>query len=184
MPAGGNAARARSLGMESSGNVKACRFGSSVFVRVWGRAQADLCPALRRYCEEALGGRCSEVRVDLQECAHFDSTFLGTLLHLRKCLRHNADRAVTLVRPSTECQELLQRMGAARLFPVAAEPPPADDAGWVHLNEEAAGRGSLAFKRNVVEAHQELAKVDGALGDRYRMIAELAAQDLESAQRR
>jgi anti-anti-sigma regulatory factor len=170
--------------MESCGHVEACRLGSSVFVRVRGRAQADLCPSLRRYCEDALGGRCSEVRVDLQHCAHFDSTFLGTLLHLRKCLQQGAHKAVTLVRPSTECQELLQRMGAARLFAVAAEAPPEDDADWVHLTEEAAGRASMSFKRNVVDAHQQLAEVDGPMGERYRMIAELAAQDLESAQQR
>jgi anti-anti-sigma factor len=170
--------------MESCGRVEACRLGSTVVIRVRGRAQADLCPALRRFCEDTLSGRCSEVRVDLQHCGHFDSTFLGTLLHLRKCLQHGGRKSVTLVQPSTECQELLQRMGAARLFPVAAEAPPADDADWVHLAEDTAGRASLSFKRNVVEAHQELAEVDGPLGERYRMIAEMAAQDLESAQRR
>ena len=170
--------------MESCGNVYACRFEGRVFVRVLGRAQADQCPALRRFCEAALAGMCSEVHVDLQGCAHFDSTFLGTLLHLRKCLQRGANQSVTLVRPSAECQELLQRMGAARLFPVADDAPPEDDADWVPLTEEEAGRGSMAFKRNVVEAHQELAEVEGPLGERYRMIAELAAQELEAAQRR
>ncbi len=124
------------------------------------------------------------MRVDLQHCAHFDSTFLGTLLHLRKRLQQSDLKSVTLVRPSTECQDLLQRMGAARLFPVHADAAPEDGADWVPLTEEQSGRASLSFKRNVVEAHQELAEVDGPLGERYRMIAELAAQDLASAQER
>lgn len=170
--------------MESTPRVLACRRGRSVLVRVHGRGVADLCPALRSFCEQALGGPCTDVLIDLGECSYFDSTFLGTLLYLRKCQGREALPAVTLARPSTECRELLQRMGASRLFAVVDELPERGDADWVPLSEAQEGRGSLAFRRNVVDAHQELARVDGPLGDRYRMIAELAAQDLEAAQRR
>jgi anti-anti-sigma regulatory factor len=171
--------------MESTPQVLACRQGDNVLVRIQGRGEADLCPALRRFCEQALGEHSTEVHIDLGDCSHFDSTFLGTLLHLRKCRRDSGSApAVTLVRPSQKCRELLQRMGAARLFVVVEESPDEGNADWVPLAEEHAGRGSLEFRRHVVQAHQELANVDGPLGDRYRMIAELAAQDLEAAQRR
>lgn len=171
--------------MASTHRVFACRQGASILVRVEGRGEADVCPALRRYCEQALREPAAEVHVDLAECSHFDSTFLGTLLHFRKCRRETGSECgVTLVRPSSKCRELLQRMGAARLFAVVEDLPATGSLDWAPLAEEDEGRGSLAFRRNVVEAHQELASVDGPLGDRYRLIAELAARDLEAAQRR
>lgn len=170
--------------MEATPRVFACRQGQSVLVRVEGRGEADLCPALRSFCEQALGGSCTDVLIDLGECVYFDSTFLGTLLHLRKCPGRDARSPVILARPSAKCRELLQRMGVTRLFSVVDELPDESDADWVPLSELCEGRGSLAFRRNVVDAHQELANVDGPLGERYRMIAELAARDLQAAQRR
>jgi anti-anti-sigma factor len=168
----------------ASGIIYAACEGGVATLRVCGRAQAHQCPAMRRFAEDVLSGRASEIRIDLSGCEHFDSTFLGTLLHLRRAKCQAGQAQLTLVSPSEACLQILGRMGARSLFRIDAGCCDADTQEWDALPEEEAGCGDLEFKRNVVQAHQELAEVDGPMRDTYRMVAEMAAQDLASAQQR
>jgi anti-anti-sigma factor len=166
----------------SSGTIFATLESRTAVVRVQGRAQAHQCPAFRRFAEEMLSGPASRLQVDLSECEYFDSTFLGTLLHLRKTPGQDGSCMLTLVAPSEQCLQILGRMGARSLFRIDSGCSVEDSQEWHILPEEQPGQCGLDFKRNVVEAHQELAQVDGPLQDKYRMIAEMAAQDLAAAQ--
>lgn len=170
--------------MATSGIIYAACDSGVATLRVCGRAQAHQCPAMRRFAEDVLTGRASEIRVDLSGCEHFDSTFLGTLLHLRRVKCETGQAALTLVAPSDACLQILGRMGARSLFRIADSCCDIDTQEWDALSEDDAGCGSLDFKRNVVEAHQELAQVDGPLQDQYRIVAEMAAEDLAAAQQR
>jgi anti-anti-sigma regulatory factor len=139
---------------------------------------------MRRFAEDVLSGRASEIRVDLSGCEHFDSTFLGTLLHLRRVKCNEGQARLTLVSPSEACLQILGRMGARSLFRIDTCRSDDETQEWDALPEEEAGCSDLEFKQNVVQAHQELATVDGPMRDTYRMVAEMAAQDLASAQER
>lgn len=167
---------------DSSGTIYAAFESTTAVVRVRGRAQAHQCPAFRRFAEEVLARRVDRLQVDLSECEYFDSTFLGTLLHLRKTPGQDGGSVLTLVAPSEQCLQILGRMGAKTLFRIDSGRNVNDDSQWHVLPEEQPGQCGLEFKRHVVEAHQELAQVDGPMQDRYRMIAEMAAQDLAAAQ--
>lgn len=167
---------------DSSGTIFATFESSTAVVRVRGRAQAHQCPAFRRFAEEALSGHARRLQVDLSECEYFDSTFLGTLLHLRKTPGQDGGSMLTLVAPSEQCLQILGRMGARSLFRIDNGGPVDDSQQWHILPEEQPGQCGFDFKKNVVDAHQELAKVDGPMQDKYRMIAEIAAQDLAAAQ--
>jgi anti-anti-sigma factor len=167
---------------DSSGTLFATLESSTAVIRVRGRAQAHQCPAFRRFAEEVLAGRAARLQVDLSECEYFDSTFLGTLLHLRRTPGQDGASAVSLVAPSEQCLQILGRMGAKSLFRIDPGCSVNDNSHWNVLPEEQPGQCGLDFKRNVVEAHQELAQMDGPMRDKYRVIAELAAQDLAAAQ--
>jgi anti-anti-sigma factor len=167
---------------DSSGTIFATLESSTAVVRVRGRAQAHQCPAFRRFAEDALNGRAARLQIDLSECDYFDSTFLGTLLHLRRTPGQDGGSVLSLVAPSEECLQILGRMGAKTLFRIDTGCSVNDDSHWDLLQEEQPGQCGVDFKRHVVQAHQELAEVDGPMQDKYRMIAELAAQDLAAAQ--
>ena len=170
--------------MASSGIIYASCDSGVAMLKVCGRAQAHQCTAMRRFAEDVLAGRAAEIRVDLSGCDHFDSTFLGTLLHLRRARCETGKALLTLVSPSDACLQILSRMGARSLFHIDDAGCDADTQEWDILPEDAAGDCGLDFKRNVVEAHQELAEVEGPLRDQYRLVAEMAAQDLAAAQER
>ncbi|REJ95163.1 MAG: anti-sigma factor antagonist, partial [Planctomycetota bacterium] len=104
-----------------SGTIDACCQHGVVRLRVCGRAQAFQCPALRRFVEDCLAGDATELRIDLSGCEHFDSTFLGTLLHLRRTRCATGGAILTLVNPSQESLEILKRMGVKRLFNITSD---------------------------------------------------------------
>jgi anti-anti-sigma factor len=167
---------------DSNGTIFATVESSTAVIRVRGRAQAHQCPAFRRFVEQVLASHANRLQVDLSECDYFDSTFLGTLLHLRKTPGQDGGSMLTLVAPSEQCLQILGRMGAKSLFRIDNGASMQDSQQWHILAEEQPGQCGLDFKQNVVDAHQELAKVDGPMQDKYRMIAEMAAQDLAAAQ--
>jgi len=168
----------------SNNAVAACSRDETVHVRIDGRAVAHDCPALRRYVESAVRNGCRKVLVHLQRCEHFDSTFLGTLLCLKKFTTQNNPVDLRLVKASHEAQSILKRMGAAALFDSEDDRECPEQGPWAICEPEQAGNCTFDFKQNVVQAHQQLAEVEGPLGATYRQIAEMAARDLEAAQNR
>ncbi len=153
--------------------------GNVVHVRVLGWGVSDRCPAMREFCEARLEAE-SHLHVHLEECEHFDSTFLGTLLCLQKRIDRPGGERVVLVGPSQKCLEALQRMGAHRLFPIVTDDLPDADVDWKNLEGENQGRETFAFQKQVVEAHRELADTPGTLGDKYRPVAEMIEQEFEA----
>lgn len=143
-------------------------------VEGWGTVRHSL--GLRRCAEQHLADGASALEVDLHECEYLDSTFLGTLVALRRSAQRAGACRFQLVAPSPACQKLLHQMALDRLFTITCEA--AADAGlWTEVAAEA--DDVRAFQRNVVEAHQELAGLEGPAGTAFRAVASSLAQALE-----
>ena len=170
--------------MDESVRVWAAPADEGLWLRIEGRAMADVCPALRSFCEEHLDAEHPTLFVDLCGCDFFDSTFLGTLLCLQKLYGRPGGPSVVLVAPSETCEQTLRRMSAHLLFPFASraehEPPP--PSAWKQIAEQAADRATLTFQQQVVDSHNQLATVPGPVGDLYRPIARMAERELVSRQ--
>jgi anti-anti-sigma regulatory factor len=170
--------------MNESIRIWAAPADEGLWLRIEGRAMADVCPAMRSFCETHLDSEHPTLFVDLCGCDFFDSTFLGTLLCLQKLYGQPGGRSVVLVAPSETCEQSLRRMSAHLLFPFESrdthKPPP--PARWKQVAGTGADRATLEFQQQVVDAHNQLASVPGPLGDLYRPIARLAERDLVSRQ--
>jgi anti-anti-sigma factor len=133
--------------------------------------------ALRRFGEEGMRQGGSRLLVDLSRCAYMDSTFLGTLLLLKRNIERQPAGRFGLVAPSRECQQLLDQMGLDDVFPVATEEELAADC-WTALSAEL--DDPEAFQLNVVDAHFELASLPGRAGEPFKKVARFLAQDMET----
>ena len=116
--------------------VSACCDDGAVHIRIDGRAVAHDCPALRQYVETALQDGCRKVFVHLDQCEHFDSTFLGTLLCLRRFAEGDDPIDLQLVNTSEEAATIIRRMGAASLFKSCTADVPLGDAMWSTCKSE------------------------------------------------
>jgi anti-anti-sigma regulatory factor len=164
--------------------VLARRTGSGLCFLVMGRVTCHHCPALRQYAEEGLACGATSVEVDLRDCTHGDSTFLGTLLHLKRCLDRRYPGAFRLVCPSAEFRQVLAHIGADKLFFIVNDSSATDlETTWQQLDDNADRLGSRCFKENVVQAHQALANAGGQLAERFAPVAEALSQELEAERR-
>src|SRR5262249_39928153 len=88
---------------------------------VEGRGTMHNSLPMRRCAEHFLAGGTTTVRVDLRDCTYMDSTFLGTILTIRKALDRVQGHLV-LIAPSPSCCRILQQMGLSDVLPAQSEP--------------------------------------------------------------
>src|SRR6185369_7774620 len=150
---------------------------------VIGQANAHLSPGLRQYAEGALSSGASTIVIDLRECTHCDSTFVGTLLRLKHTVAAKSG-TLQLLRPSAAVCNILAHMGAQRLFEVIEQIPPHgnDDLTWQELADDDGRTASSRFKRTAMEAHQALAGAGGELAARFGALAEAMQQELSTSE--
>ena len=153
---------------------------SVLLIRVVGRGNSQGCPALRQLAEQRLASGIDRVQIDLAECTHLDSTFVGTLLFLAKHPRLRERGRLQLVRPSPECLQVLKQMSVGRLFDIC-DSVDYSACEWQELGSDMEPLDRSLFRQNVVEAHEHLAAVPGPLSDCFRAIAEAGRQELDMA---
>ena len=160
-----------------SGRVRVYQHNQTVTFQVEGQATMQHSPTVRQYAEQSLSAGMTAISVDLRRCIHMDSTFLGTLLFLKRLVERQEKGEFVLVSPSSQSRQLLREMGLEKIFAVVDVEELAADV-WTDLKS---GPGDLtAFKRNVVQAHQELGRLEGPTGETFRVLATEMAQELDA----
>jgi anti-anti-sigma factor len=132
--------------------------------------------AMRQWVEANLS-RAARLRVDLSRCIYMDSTFIGTLLGLKRLLEGRPGGGLVLVCPSTQCNQLLDQMRIGQIF--TTETAPAQSSAWQVVSVPPDAIKTPAFQRNVVEAHQRLADCPGPTGERFRQLADDMSRELK-----
>jgi anti-anti-sigma factor len=143
----------------------------TITFRVEGRGTMNNSLPLRRCAEHFLASGTKQVRIDLRDCTYMDSTFLGTLLTVRKSLERLGGE-MTLLAPSPSCCRILQQMGLGDVLPTLSEPLAA--VTWTEVGSETADVQSL--KRNVTQAHEELANLPGEAGEQFKAVVRCLAE--------
>src|SRR5262245_54518955 len=87
----------------------------TVTFRVEGRGTMNQSLPMRRCAERCLENGINSVRIDLRDCTYMDSTFLGTLLTLKKFLAQRQGEMI-LIAPSPSCCRILQQMGLTEVL--------------------------------------------------------------------
>jgi anti-sigma B factor antagonist len=160
--------------------VRARLIGTTIDCQVSGRGTMRETPAFRRFVETALDSGSTAIRIELSDCTYLDSTFLGTLIYLKRALDRKGGE-FSLVTPSPPCCELLRQTCLDRVLPIVTGEPSADGPGWTELESDSDG---YAFRRTVVEAHQELADLPGPTGEVFREVARELTDQWESHNKR
>lgn len=162
------------------GIIRARRHDATVTFQVegWGTMHHSL--AVRRHAEQAFDAGAESIRVELECCLYLDSTFLGTLLSLKRALALRGRGSFALVCPSPQCQQLLHQMKLDTVFPIepaAEKPSPLEEQGWQELAMDSADVDD--FRHNVVQVHQELASLPGAAGEPFRAMVRGFESEME-----
>jgi anti-anti-sigma factor len=153
------------------------RNDQTVTFRVTGEATMFRSMPLRRFAEQCLAGGAHLLRIDLRHCTYMDSTFLGTLLFLKRAVECRGQGGLALVSPSAFCRQLLKQMNLEDFYPVVTEEE-LSAISWTEL--DCGVKDVNTFKRTVVQAHQELACLPGPGGEPFREVVRVLGPGAEA----
>lgn len=158
--------------------VGAIRVGrnENLVIQVVGSGTMRESATVAAFAEHCLAAGATRVRVDLSRCVYLDSTFLGTLLSVKRSIGRLSEGSFALLAPTAECRELLQRMKLDQVFPIE-DARLAEPSDWTNLPCQAP-EGDR-FETNVITAHQELANVEGPCGAAFRALADSLTKEFE-----
>lgn len=148
------------------GTVRFQQSDSALMFRAEGRGTMTHGLPMRQLAERALSNGTNTIFVDLRACTYMDSTFLGTLMNLKKMLDKLPDGQFRLITPSTACSRILHQMGVGDLL-LAQEELPADPDKWADLPSQ---QDEPQFRRHALQAHEVLAELPGPAGERFRQV--------------
>lgn len=134
--------------------------------------------SFRRFAERAFKADGRTLCVDLRHCTHVDSTFVGTLLYLLKALKGDAVQRLRLISPTKPCLDALEQMGVLSLFNTSTFEEDVDGSTWNEMGIEL--EDDAGFRRNILQAHEELAKVPGPCSEAFRAVVRCMEKDLEN----
>jgi anti-anti-sigma factor len=142
-----------------------------VWVRVNGRGNFKLAPALKAYAVSAIQRGCRRLLVDLQPCGALDSTFLGVLAGLAMHLK-NAGGTAYVVRPSAQVRDSITTLGLDRLIELPDGAPPAPALQRLESTPDLANSAA-----SILAAHENLITAAPANQPRFReLVTQLKAE--------
>ncbi len=160
------------------GLIRMHQQGQTATFQVEGWTTMNQSLSFRRSAEQALANGTRVLKVDLRQCTFMDSTFIGTLLFLKRAAHRQPGGEFFLVCPSAACGRLFKQMGLEGVFPCVNEE--GGPCGGTELNR--VPDDVKALQCNVIQAHQELASLDGPAGEQFRAVARCLEQDLKAQQ--
>ena len=155
-------------------------------MKIAGRANFTSSPDFKTLLEELLQKGFGRFIIDLSECVLMDSTFLGVLSGFGLKLNPNGvpDKCgVELLNPNARVAELLENLGAIRLFKVTS--------GALQLPDdvkastpESVNPTHEQVTRTCLEAHQTLMAVNPENVARFKDVTQFLAEDLKNLEKK
>src|SRR5208282_348689 len=153
-------------------------------VKIAGRANYVSSPDFKTLLNELTGKGYRRFVVDLSECVLMDSTFLGVLagFGLKMQPVNSGQQGIELHNPNVRVAELLENLGVARLFKIAA--------GALQLPDdvktgtpEPTNPTHEEITRTCLEAHQTLMTMNPENAARFKDVAQFLAEDLKTLEK-
>jgi anti-sigma B factor antagonist len=146
-------------------------------VRVEGRGAIADAAALRAFVTETLASGEGDVILDLTECDHLDSTFLGSLVTLHRSCRPN-DKQFLVYLPTEDRKRLF---GCCRLDTLLrfTDRAPKPTAAFTPLSTPKLRVDE--FGHIIMESHERLAELGGKNAEAFRRVADRIAVELSKS---
>jgi anti-sigma B factor antagonist len=161
------------------GRIRYQQTAEALIFQIEGWATMVQSLPFRRFVEQSLGRSTRKLWVDLRQCTYIDSTFLGTLLFIKRASGRLEGAEFRLLSPSPQCACLFQQMGVTDVFQIQIWEEPTVTS-WISLTKDSEDQPGL--EHNVLQAHEELASLPGKAGEPFRAVVRCLARDMDKGQ--
>jgi anti-anti-sigma regulatory factor len=153
----------------------------SAWIRVAGRANLQTSRAFELCVERFVGQGHALIRVDLSDCLHMDSTFIGQMLKREKARRRSETPRppeIVFCNPPKRIVDLLDSLMLTGVLPIQSdvERPPLAEFQTV---EGADVTSPQQLARASLQAHQELSQHHPTNEAKFRDVVQLLTEELE-----
>lgn len=133
--------------------------GNTAYIKVQGRGSFKNAPSVKGYAVHIQDQGVPRLVIDLKECTHMDSTFMGVMAGLSMERRRRNLSKITIRHVNTRNSELLEQLGLDRLLDMPSESQP--DATPPDLDRlKASPLEKQEMTRTMLDAHQNLVEID------------------------
>jgi len=148
-------------------------------IRLAGRATMQHSGAVEELVVQTMRRHpATRVAIDLTDCSHLDSTFLGSLFGLyQRFGPDSAEPRLTLHASPANIKALFGPLKLDRFIRTDPSAAPATSGQWVPL-EAAESSDPKSMSRHVMECHRRLAEVDTPARAAFTRIADAMEQEL------
>lgn len=147
-------------------------------IRVLGRGSFKNARHVKCYADKLLERGTTHFILDLQECTHMDSTFMGMLAGLSVNLRKNNGTPPQIVNASPRNLELLQGLGLDRVLDIPSEPLDLSTIEFSSVKPEEPGTSKKELTKTMLEAHENLLEVDKKNAPKFQDVITYLREEL------
>lgn len=149
------------------------------FIRVIGKGSFKNAKLLKTFCEESRKSGVNRFVIDLQQCKHMDSTFMGVLAGLATFQKKDHLEAPKLVHLSARNRELLETLGLDKILNLASKNDESVDADFETL-DTLSDEDKRESAQVMLEAHENLIEADSRNANKFQDVVKFLRHKLNS----
>jgi anti-sigma B factor antagonist len=140
--------------------------GQKGFARIVGKGSFKNARHLTKYVEKATLSGIRDFVIDLQDCQHMDSTFMGVLAGMAAKRRRENLSTPKVIFTNARNLELLQTLGLDRILIIESAAPADNSADFKALENDASSKAEVT--QTMYEAHQHLIDLDASHATQFQ----------------
>jgi anti-sigma B factor antagonist len=129
------------------------------YIKVVGRGSFKNARYMKAFVDKMAELGTANFVLDLHECVHMDSTFMGTIAGINLNIRKMHAPPLRVVNTNERSLELLQNLGLDKILQIDAKPTDLSTSAFEPIPQQPPP-SKEQLSQTVLDAHQALAKVD------------------------
>ncbi|MDR2462425.1 MAG: STAS domain-containing protein [Verrucomicrobiales bacterium] len=153
--------------------------GDVAFARIIGKGSFKHARLLKNYAEQARADGARRFILDLRECAHMDSTFMGVIAGVALAQRRAGAPLPRIVNSSPRALELLHSLGLGQLLDI--DPSPCQPISFSELEDTGGSENKAEVTQTMLEAHETLIHADHANAAKFQDVITFLKNKLDNS---
>ncbi|MGF1677908.1 MAG: STAS domain-containing protein [Candidatus Methylacidiphilales bacterium] len=159
--------------------IQVAREGTTGFIRITGKGSFKNAKLLKSFADTTRQEGVTRFLIDLQDCKHMDSTFMGVLAGLASDQKKAGLEMPQCFNLSVRNRELLETLGLDRVLNLAQAADQSTFKDYIALNEQGEpDKRETAL--TMLEAHQQLIEADSRNASKFQDVVKFLRHRVDS----
>jgi anti-anti-sigma factor len=154
--------------------------GDTATARIIGKGSFKNARLLKNYADQVRADGIKQIVLDLQECLHMDSTFMGVIAGIAVGQKRNGSPAPKVINANPRALELLNSLGLGQILDIDPERNSVQPNTYNELKPPSEGCNKDEVTETMLEAHQTLVNVDKSNAAKFQDVITFLKDKLDS----